>query len=320
MRLLELFDTNTPYYHGSHVEFEGEPRPSVSGLYGPGFYLTSRKSYAAGHGPIVHEFRIRGALATNAQLDEKRDLAKAEGFRMSAAMKRAGELLADEGYTGVKDGHIVLIFDVRNIRAMGTVTEDVSDGLDMSQEARMARAEALGFTIPAFHGTKAKFNEFDVEKGKPSVMGGYAPHFADRYGEADGYRKEAGRGAKVLSCLLRVRKPLVISLAGGGQITAAEYKRLTGETWPKDSKWKPTGYKALDKILDNFGWSDHRANWTNVYKTLTAKGYDGLLYQDVIADHTDGRYGKYIVFDPKNVRLVDAAFDPSKSDSADLRA
>lgn len=192
--------------------------------------------------------------------------------------------------------------------------------LDMSDGARMERAKALGFTVTAYHGTKAKFNEFDVEKGKPSVMGGYAPHFADRHAEADGYRKEAGRGAKVLHCLLRVRKPLIISFTPGvGKLTKAEYKRITGKDWTQ-TDFPPTGRKALDDMMWAFGWTDHRANWTNAYKVLKSKGYDGLFYPDVAGDHTDGQYGKYIVFDPKNVRLIDAAFDPAKSDSADLRA
>lgn len=324
MRLDELYGNDwspVPYYHGSHVQFDGPPRPSPSGMYGPGFYLSKRKSYAAGHGPVVHEFRIRGKLATNDQLNQYRDIASAEGYRMAAKYKRACELLAAEGYTGIEDHQVTNIFDVANLQSVtGDLTEDVE--LDMSDAARMQRAKELGFTVTAFHGTKAKFNEFDVEKGKPSVMGGYAPHFADSYGEADGYRKEAGRGAKVLACLLRVKKPLIISFTPGvGKITPAEYKRITGKAWDgTDPKFPPSGRKALDDMMWAFGWTDHRANWTNAYKVLKSKGYDGLFYPDVAADHTSGQYGKYIVFDPKNVRLIDAAFDPAKSDSADLRA
>lgn len=213
-----------------------------------------------------------------------------------------------------------LIHDKYDMRKyIDIVCEEVAS-LDMSDKARMARAKELGFTIPAYHGTGAKFDQFDVEKGKPSVIGGYAPHFADAKGEADGYRKKAGRGAKVLHCLLRINKPLIVSLEGAGQITPAEYQRLTGEEWPKDSEWKPTGYKALNRIMDRFGWTDHRANWTNAYKILSSKGYDALYYPDILADYTSGRYGKYVVFDPRNIRLVDAAFDPARSSSADLRA
>ena len=124
-----------------------------------------------------------------------------------------------------------------------------------------------------------------------------------------------------LHCLLRIKKPLVISFdPQKGKLTPAEYKRITGHDWDGDSDFLPSGRKALDRLMDDFGWGDHRANWTNAYQVLRSKGYDGLFYPDVAADHSDGHYGKYVVFDPKNVRLVDAAFDPSKSDSADLRA
>lgn len=327
MRLLEMFDndwSSVPFYHGSQVEFDGPPRASVSGMYGPGFYLSARKSYAAGHGPVVHAFYIRGKLATNQQLDEKRAIAKTEGIFRAASMERACELLAQEGYAGVRDGHLVNMFDVKNLKTIGhergVIAEEAE--LDMSDAARMERAKAMGFTITAFHGTAAKFNEFDVEKGKPSIMGGYAPHFADSYGEAHGYASEAGRGAKVLRCLLRVKKPLVISFTPGtGKLTPAEYKRITGVPWDgTDPKFPPNGRKALDKLMDTFGWHDHRGNWTNVYKVLASKGYDALLYADVASDYRSGKYGKYVVFNPKNVRLASAAFDPAKSDSADLRS
>ena len=74
------------------------------------------------------------------------------------------------------------------------------EDLPMDPASRMQRAKDMGFTVAAYHGTKAKFNEFDLEKGQPSVMGGYAPHFADDKSESRGY---AGRKGQVLHVLLR---------------------------------------------------------------------------------------------------------------------
>lgn len=74
--------------------------------------------------------------------------------------------------------------------------------LPMDKETRMERARALGFTTKAYHGTSAKFNEFDMEKGKGNHFG-YAPFFADVKAEAKGY-------GKVLEVLLRIRKPLIV--------------------------------------------------------------------------------------------------------------
>lgn len=323
MRLLELFDgwSDTPYYHGTEVDFDGEPRPSPTGVYGRGVYMSNRASYARAFGRFVHEYRIRGPLATNRDLTNALKAAQEEGFTAAAKYRRASDMIEEAGYTGIEDGSVTVVFSPKNIRPVSkTLHEDAE--LDMSEDARMDRAEALGFTIPVFHGTNAKFDEFSLEKGKPSIMGGFAPHFSDKRKEADGYRKEAGRGAKVLHCLLRIKKPLVISFdPQKGKLSPAEYKRITGHAWDGgDDRFPPNGRKALDKLMDDFGWEDHRANWTNAYQVLRSKGYDGLFYPDVAADHSEGQYGKYVVFDPKNVRLVDAAFDPSKSGSADLRA
>lgn len=192
--------------------------------------------------------------------------------------------------------------------------------LDMSDKARMDRAKAMGFNVVAYHGTAAKFKEFDVEKGNTSVMGGHAPHFSAKKGEAMGYKKEAGKGGKVLHCLLRTKKPLVVDLMGGGKISRDEYKKLTGVEWESD-KWEPTGYKVIQKLEDQIGYSiGHRALWNKIYRVLDANGYDSLHYANVFGDYTDGKYDKYVVFDPKNIRLINAAFDPSKSNSSDLLA
>ncbi len=325
MRLLELFDAEwnpTPYFHGTEVAFDGPARPSPSGVYGRGFYLSNRQSYAKAFGKNVHEFRIRGKLASNRDLVNALNAAREEGFVAAAKYHRASDMLEKAGYAGIEDGSVTVIFSPDNLKPVGMEIVENAGDVDQDEVERMKRAEAMGFTVVAYHGTKAKFNEFDVEKGKPSIMGGYAPHFADSYGEADGYRKEAGRGAKVLRCLLRVKKPLVISFhPDTGKLTPAEYKRITGHAWDgTDPRFPPSGRKALDKLMDTFGWTDHRANWTNVYKVLQSKGYDALFYPDVAADHSYGNYGKYVVFDPKNIRLASAQFDPAKSDSRDLNA
>ena len=49
-------------------------------------------------------------------------------------------------------------------------------------------------------------------------------------------------------------------------------------------------------------------------------GYDAMLWPETPPDYGNQYYGKYVVFEPKNIRLLKAAFDPAKSDSADLMA
>lgn len=198
--------------------------------------------------------------------------------------------------------------------------------LPMDSQSRMERARAMGFTIHAFHGTGAKFSEFDLDKGKPSVVGGYAPMFADTKKEAKGYADEAkanGGKAHVLHVLLRLRNPLVIDLrAREGGMSEQEYKRISGRDWPPPPQtWRaPSGYDALNALMNSIGYGDARGLWRKVYAHLQQCGYDGLLYVNTPGDHHDGAYNKYVVFDPKNVRSIKAAFDPSQSMSRNLMA
>lgn len=185
---------------------------------------------------------------------------------------------------------------------------EISD-LPMDKASRMARAKALGFTIPAYHGTGSKFTAFDLEKGKPHVTGGYAPMFSDKRNEAAGYAN-----GHLLPVLLRLKKPFVVSY--DEPISPDLYQQITGE----QAGTHPTSYRALAAINDKQGWHDHRRTWTNTYAHLMTLGYDALVYPNTPADHIDGHHTKYVVFEPKNIRLTSAQFDPAKSDSANLKA
>ena len=68
----------------------------------------------------------------------------------------------------------------RGVPARAVVENSESAELPRDRASRMARARELGFTVKAWHGTNSKFNEFDIERGKPHIVSGYAPHFADR--------------------------------------------------------------------------------------------------------------------------------------------
>lgn len=125
MRLFELFEADavnpTPYYHGTRADFEGVPNPSPSGVYGPGIYLSKRidtaKSYGHRNGgdATVKEYRIRGKLATDRQLSGAVAQAADEGFNASAKYRRASAILADQGYTGIEDGPVTVIFKPENV-------------------------------------------------------------------------------------------------------------------------------------------------------------------------------------------------------------
>jgi hypothetical protein len=47
-------------------------------------------------------------------------------------------------------------------------------------------------------------------------------------------------------------------------------------------------------------------------------GYDALIDPETGGDHSKGFYKKIVVLDPKNVRSINARFDPAKSESRNL--
>lgn len=224
--------------------------------------------------------------------------------------------------------------------------------LPVDDASRMQRAKELGFTIAAYHGTGMKFDEFDPEKNvRPSHTSGHAPHFAGKKAEANGYaKKRKAEGAKtmhVLHVLLRIKNPW--NLNHDHPISVEEYTKIVGH--PPKNKWDLFGSCAMqdakreigksfglldirggdkrptdqsyeqfvdeqDKILEKIG--GNKRIWNELYKRLIRLGYDALIDPQTPADHSAGYYAKYVILDPKNVRSINARFDPAKSESRNL--
>lgn len=125
MRLFEILGsgtTQTPYYHGTTAEFEGVPRPSVSGIYGPGIYVSKRRETATAYAQrqgvrdvIVKTYRVHGPLATDRMLTTALNQARDEGLRGNAKATRANEILSQQGYAGIEDGPVTVIFSAENV-------------------------------------------------------------------------------------------------------------------------------------------------------------------------------------------------------------
>ena len=219
----------------------------------------------------------------------------------------------------------------------GYVAEaETSTSLPSDRASRLARAKELGFTVKAWHGTNSKFNEFDIERGKPHIVSGYAPHFADRRKEAAGY------GAKVMPVLLRIRKPFYAEKAGerfkpldaeryadvGGDERSVAYRKQ--ETYSFRDVIHDIGAKLWQSRRDQSkepgskepNWP-HKEAWDEVYRRLRAKGYDAVIWCDVPADHDEGKYDKYTkitMLDASGIRLTSAMFDPARAGDKDILA
>jgi len=162
--------------------------------------------------------------------------------------------------------------------------------LDMSPEARLARAREMGFDVDRkwYHGTDAKFDGFDLAHAGKTDWGfmGSGVYFTPDAKIARRYGTNVGdyyvRGA----------------IAEDGNATADAIKRAA---W-SDAK----------KVASEKGLADHdEVSFVRdrVNQALADAGYTGRFDGDEL-----------VVFDPSNIRSVNADFDPSLSSSPNIMA
>lgn len=174
-----------------------------------------------------------------------------------------------------------------------------SSGLDPSPEARKARAEEMGFDTSKvwYHVTDAEFDQFSND-----VLGGNTARTAD----SEAALESARLGTWFTTEPERVADMTVSDIEGGRTIPA--YVR--GNFYDKDGTIDlEYVIDVLQKRLDKRG-EGAAERWRN---DLIKKGYDGIRVID-----TEFGGESLIVFDPKNIRSVNAMFDPDKAGSANL--
>lgn len=169
-------------------------------------------------------------------------------------------------------------------------------GLDMSTEARMARAKAMGFDTerPAYRGLTREYDPNYAEDWLSYQM-------FDRSGAgASGYA-QVGRAPNVVKAALRRGRSLEIDANG------SNWDRIDTSSLPPEMRAALPSRSAISEIGT----------------AAKSKGYDSLIVQNVI-DRADGNFGPTttidVIFDPRNIRSVHAAFDPDEINSSDLLA
>lgn len=171
--------------------------------------------------------------------------------------------------------------------------EKAADALDMSQAARMQRAADQGFNVdmPVYHGTTDDFESFDIDRAGKNDSGWYGkgvyltpdPDTASAYTQYQEFANRTGApGANVIPAYTRLKNPYY---------------------WPENRKAALTTEESR-LIRDE----------------LMARGYDGVIVSNKYADPKYQSNYETIVFDPSNIRSVNAAFDPAKRDSRNLMA
>ena len=168
----------------------------------------------------------------------------------------------------------------------------------------MARAEQMGFDTknPVYHGTRADIQEFDLNKGtRNSDPGFYGKgHYFGSANQADNYAKKWNeeylkQGENIIPVYIRGNFLEIINQGPMDDAFSREIVKL--------------GYKGR-----NPNYPDTNGE---IAKFLQSKGYDGVK---VYAGHKNGELEEVSVFDPKNIRSVNAKFDPKKKDSSDILA
>lgn len=168
----------------------------------------------------------------------------------------------------------------------------------MTFEARMERAKAMGFDVDnvLYHGTSS-----DIKKGFGKGIT-YATSLNSLASDFAVY-KGTWSGANVLPIMVKGNFLEVKADYGREYIREAEL-RFGKEVLGLTEKDYPNGMEIYDYAKD--------------------KGYDGVVFRGIIDDpgapHISPNSDVYAVFDPKNIRSVNAAFDPDAADSSDLLA
>lgn len=241
-------------------------------------------------------------------------------------------------------------------------------GLDMSKEARMERARAMGFDTGTvvYHGTNRQFSEFSTSAPKEwenSDASKNGIHFTDSEDEASGY------GKNVKAVFLNMKNPAYFGTADVHEFEKKIRERAervidnlkfyeisdAKSDLKKLSKFgveEPNLYKVDD------GWTSddsdyvfeekedaYRESIENQIKNIVEKAEDdissldelsfqfrgigGLIssakdsgHDGVIFDFNDQdtKSNHYVVFEPNQIRSINAAFDPDQADSPDIRA
>ena len=202
----------------------------------------------------------------------------------------------------------------------------LASGLDMGQEARLARARDMGFDTDTtwYHGTTGDFDAFDRKMyGSTTGADGAkkAAFFASDPDIASAYVGLAP--SREYTDLVKLQEQ---AMAKGN---SAEFDRIEGILENFQQEGVPTGGNIIPARLPNnmqtfdfYGrpWED--GAMVGAIDNARAAGLPGVVFKN-IADHPydNTRLSSVAaVFDPRNIRSVNAAFDPAKSDSANLLA
>lgn len=192
----------------------------------------------------------------------------------------------------------------------------VAKGLDMSQPARMQRARDMGFDTGTvlYHGTNADIQAFDRGRGAWNEKD-FGIHLGTKEQAQDRMRTSVMEQRRYGRDFVENSNVMPVYVRG------KKFLRLQD-----DESWSPqqmaTQLAWLDdpinvKFVDRFNPTS-----AEVRQAIEAAGYDGIVYKNKFEGAKSGapEQDSYIIFDPSNIRSVNAAFDPDMAASPMLTA
>ena len=180
---------------------------------------------------------------------------------------------------------------LRALRDAPDVSPSPLEGtLDMSQAARMQRAAEQGFDTsrPLYHSTNASFDAFEIPEGRflkygKGVYSSPRPDYSDRY--------------------IRENRDIELGYKEGANVMPLYARGKIGT----ENDWEEARQEMLAEGVNPKGYDPMQKE---IKRRLQEKGFDGL-----------NMFGtEIIIYDPSNIRSVNAAFDPAERGSANLIA
>ncbi len=185
-----------------------------------------------------------------------------------------------------------------------TSIKRASDGLDMSQEARMARAREMGFDVdnPVYHSSRhgadiKAFNSGDNSVAPFDAIGVHAGTADAARERVDGFNRGRHPDDKAGSTYNLLANKQRLMLGDDGDVMTEE---------------------EISEMLNNmmFDKGLRLSDSKDFLRESIWSRYDAIPYINSVEDKGSVSY----IFPPQNLRSINAAFDPAKKDSANLLA
>jgi hypothetical protein len=225
--------------------------------------------------------------------------------------------------------------------AIRGAAKSAGEALDMSAEGRKRRAAQQGFNVDEvlYHGTDKSFENFIPKRGLSGTASYLTPDadIASAYAMGDVRGKKRGDGANILPAYVRgnilsqqdltrgqeidIWKAIEDYELANAELGTLKYEMLTDKKFPSmsesllettEEEYVPDFVQMMEKLAEIKRTED----------ILGGLGYTGVrgLEELINARNRPGlrEYESIAVFDPKNIRSVNARFNPLDIDSSNI--